>query len=52
MPAHSRTALTQVHLAIPVVGGHLVLGTWRGNYVFEHRRQGHVREIALHLIGE
>jgi secondary thiamine-phosphate synthase enzyme len=52
MPAHLRTALTQVQLAIPVVGGRMVLGTWQGIYVFEHRRRGHEREIALHLIGE
>jgi secondary thiamine-phosphate synthase enzyme len=52
MPAHLRTALTQVQLAIPVMGGRIALGTWQGIYVFEHRRQGHVREIVLHLIGE
>jgi secondary thiamine-phosphate synthase enzyme len=52
MPAHLRTALTQVQLTIPVVGARLVLGTWQGIYVFEHRRHGQVREIALHLIGE
>jgi secondary thiamine-phosphate synthase enzyme len=52
MPAHLRTALTQVQLAIPVMGGRMALGTWQGVYVFEHRRQGHVREIALHLVGE
>jgi secondary thiamine-phosphate synthase enzyme len=52
MPAHLRTALTQVQLAIPVRGGRMLLGTWQGIYLFEHRRQGHAREIALHLIGE
>ena len=52
MPAHLRTALTQVQLAIPVMGGRMALGTWQGIYVFEHRRQAHEREIALHLIGE
>jgi secondary thiamine-phosphate synthase enzyme len=52
MPAHLRTALTQVQLAIPVVAGRLALGTWQGIYVFEHRRQAHLREIAVHLIGE
>ena len=52
MPAHLRTALTQVQLTIPVMGGRMALGTWQGIYVFEHRRQGHEREIALHLIGE
>jgi secondary thiamine-phosphate synthase enzyme len=52
MPAHLRTALTQVQLTIPVLGGRMVLGTWQGIYVFEHRRQGRVREVALHLIGQ
>lgn len=52
MPAHLRTALTQVQLTIPVIAGRMVLGTWQGIYVFEHRRRGHMREIALHLIGE
>jgi secondary thiamine-phosphate synthase enzyme len=52
MPAHIRTALTQVSLGIPVAGGSLVLGTWQGIYLFEHRRRPHRREVALHLIGE
>ena len=51
MPAHLRTALTQVHLAIPVIGGKLALGTWQGIYLFEHRRRPHRRSLALHLIG-
>jgi secondary thiamine-phosphate synthase enzyme len=52
MPAHLRTALTQVQLSIPVIEGRMVLGTWQGIYVFEHRQRAHVREIVLHLIGE
>jgi secondary thiamine-phosphate synthase enzyme len=52
MPAHIRGALTQTHLAIPVTGGRLVLGTWQGIYLFEHRKAAHDRRIALHLIGE
>lgn len=53
MPAHLKTALTQVQLSIPVVsGGRLALGTWQGIYVFEHRTHPHRREIVLHLIGE
>jgi secondary thiamine-phosphate synthase enzyme len=51
MPAHLRTALTQVQLSIPVIDGTLVLGTWQGIYLFEHRRQPHQRQIVLHLIG-
>jgi secondary thiamine-phosphate synthase enzyme len=52
MPAHIRTALTQTHLAIPIEGGRMVLGTWQGIYLFEHRRAPHRREIVAHLIGE
>lgn len=52
MPAHLRTALTQVHLAIPLIGGRLALGTWQGIYLFEHRRRPHRRTLALHLLGD
>ena len=52
MPAHLKTALTQVHLSIPVMSGKLMLGTWQGIYLFEHRSSPTQREIALHLIGE
>jgi secondary thiamine-phosphate synthase enzyme len=51
MPAHLRTALTQVQLSIPIAGGRMCLGTWQGVYLFEHRQSPHRREIALHLIG-
>lgn len=52
MPAHLRAALTQTHLAIPVLERRMVLGTWQGIYVFEHRRAPHRREVVLHVIGE
>jgi len=52
MPAHLRTALTQVQLSIPLMDGRLALGTWQGIYLFEHRRRPQRRSIALHLIGE
>lgn len=52
MPAHLRAALTQTSLAIPVEAGRLLLGTWQGIYLFEHRRAAHEREIVLHLIGD
>ena len=52
MPAHIRSALTQVQLSIPLAGGRLVLGTWQGIFLFEHRRRPHRRSIALHLAGE
>ena len=52
MPAHLRTALTQVHLAIPMIGGRLTLGTWQGIYLFEHRKRPQRRTLALHLLGD
>lgn len=52
MPAHIRAALTATQLSIPVVDGQMVLGTWQGIYVFEHRASPHRRRVALHVIGE
>jgi len=52
MPAHIRSALTQVQLSIPVQAGRMVLGTWQGLYLFEHRSVPHRREVILHLLGE
>jgi secondary thiamine-phosphate synthase enzyme len=51
MPAHIRSALTQTQLSIPLDAGRLVLGTWQGIYVFEHRSMAHRREIVLSLMG-
>lgn len=52
MPAHIRSALTDVALTIPVAERRLALGTWQGVYLFEHRTQPHARRLVLHLIGE
>src|SRR5271157_5948632 len=52
MPAHIRAALLQTQLAIPIASGRMVLGTWQGIYLFEHRRAPHQHEIVLHLFGE
>lgn len=49
MPAHIKSALTQVSIGIPVSRGKLALGTWQGIYLFEHRNQPHERQIVLHL---
>lgn len=51
MPAHLKSILTGVSLSIPLVGGQLALGTWQGVYLCEHRRAGHRRRVALHLLG-
>ncbi len=49
MPAHIRSALTDVSLTIPVSDGRLTLGTWQGIYLFEHRIRPHRRQVVLHL---
>lgn len=51
MPAHVRAALTQTHLSIPVADGRMVLGSWQGIYLFEHRREPQSRRVAAHLLG-
>src|SRR5205085_293441 len=52
MPAHVRTALTTVNLSIPIQNGRLVLGTWQGLYLWEHRQQPHRRRVVAHFLGE
>ena len=49
MPAHIKAALTQTSLSIPIVDGRLVLGTWQGVYLWEHRHRGGERELVLHI---
>ena len=49
MPAHIRAALTATSLSIPIMNGKLVLGTWQGIYLWEHRRRGSARELVLHI---
>jgi secondary thiamine-phosphate synthase enzyme len=51
MPAHLKTAMTQVQLSVPVMDGQPMLGTWQGLYLFEHRDHPTAREIVLHLSG-
>jgi secondary thiamine-phosphate synthase enzyme len=52
MPAHLKSALTQVQLTIPVVDGEIRLGTWQGIFLLEHRAAPHRRDVILTLIGE
>jgi len=52
MPAHVRTALTQVTLSIPFLEGRLTLGTWQGIYLWEHRRHGERRSLVVSILGE
>jgi len=49
MPAHIKAALTATSLSIPVAEGQLLLGTWQGIYLWEHRHHGGTRLIAIHV---
>jgi len=50
MPAHVRSVLTRTDLSIPVHEGRLALGTWQGIFLYEHRTEGHRRELVVTLI--
>ena len=49
MPAHIKAAMMPVSLSIPISKGQMVLGTWQGIYLFEHRNAPHTRQVAAHL---
>ncbi len=51
MPAHIKYMLTQTSLTIPIRNKQLILGTWQGIYLFEHRYYSHKREISLSFMG-
>jgi len=48
MPAHIKASLTATSISIPVVDGHLALGTWQGIYLWEHRRMSATRKVIVH----
>jgi secondary thiamine-phosphate synthase enzyme len=52
MPAHIRTALTHTSEQIPIANGRLVLGTWQGVYIWEHRDRSQSRELVIHILGD
>ena len=52
MPAHIKSALTNSHLTLSVKDSKIILGTWQGLYLFEHRIESHVRKISHHFIGK
>ncbi|MXO66604.1 secondary thiamine-phosphate synthase enzyme YjbQ [Altericroceibacterium endophyticum] len=52
MPAHIKAMLTGNSLTIPVAAGQMMLGTWQGVFLAEHRARPHRRRIILHLLGE
>ena len=52
MPAHIKSALTNNQISLSINSGKLLLGTWQGLYLFEHRLENHSRVIIHHFIGE
>jgi len=52
MPAHIKSALTNNQLTLSFKNKKLMLGTWQGLYLFEHRLEKHTRTLMYHLIGE
>jgi secondary thiamine-phosphate synthase enzyme len=52
MPAHIKSALTNSHLTLSVKDNKIILGTWQGIYLFEHRLENQIRKISYHFIGD
>jgi secondary thiamine-phosphate synthase enzyme len=51
MAAHARSLLAGVAISVPVAGGRLLLGTWQGIYLWEHRTRPHARQIVVTITG-
>lgn len=51
MAAHARSVLTDSGLTVPVGGGRLLLGTWQGFYLWEHRTSAHRRRVVVTVLG-
>ena len=52
MPAHIKSSLTNNQITLSIKEGDLVLGTWQGLYLFEHRLSPQTRKILLHFLGD
>ena len=52
MPAHIKSTLTNSHLTLSVKDNKIILGTWQGLYLFEHRLESQTRKISHHFIGK
>ena len=50
MPSHIKSALTASSLSIPVFEREIMLGTWQGIYVWEHRNSPHHRSVVVHVL--
>ncbi len=51
MPAHVKTMLTAMSLQVPIMKSKLMLGTWQGIYLIEHRSRPHRREVVVQFVG-
>jgi secondary thiamine-phosphate synthase enzyme len=52
MPAHIKSSLTNNQITLSVKDGALILGTWQGLYLFEHRLNSQTRTIVHHFLGD
>ena len=52
MPAHLKSLVTQTNISLSFKNKRLILGTWQGVFLIEHRAKGKTREILFHLLGE
>ena len=52
MPSHIKMALTRTSESVPFAEGRMLLGTWQGIFLWEHRRAAHVRNLVVTVIGE
>lgn len=52
MPAHIKSCLTQTNLTVSIKESQIVLGTWQGIFLFEHRTHAQKRTVKLHIFGE
>ena len=52
MPAHIKSMLTTTSLSIPMQDGAMVLGTWQGIYLWEHRHRRHGREVVVNVLSD
>jgi len=52
MPSHIKMALTRTSETIPIAAGRMLLGTWQGIFLWEHRRAPHARKMVVTVVGE
>ena len=52
MPSHIRSVLTKTSEQIPLTSGKMLLGTWQGVFIWEHRSRGQFRNVVVHICGD